>query len=76
MELGPLTLLNTVGGSLILQGQDIIANLQVSTSGGVPLPPHLVNTAIGSYPVGSYQVRLRLTMGSGITPCQEIVIRC
>ena len=74
MELGPLTLLNAVGGSLILQGQDIIVNLQVSSSGpSIPPPPHVVLTTIGSYPAGSYQVRLRLTMDSGITPCQEIV---
>ncbi|MEO7917352.1 MAG: hypothetical protein ABIR16_06880 [Dokdonella sp.] len=74
MELGPLTLANAVDGSLVLQGQDIIANLQISTSGpGVPPPPHVVVTTIGSYPAGSYQVRLRLSMDSGNIPCQEIV---
>ena len=74
MELGPLTLLNPAGGSLALQGQDIIANLQVSTSGpSIPPPPHVIVTTIGSYPAGSYQVRLRLSMDSGNTQCQEIV---
>ena len=74
MELGPLTLLNAAGGSLILQGQDIIVNLQVSSSGpSIPPPPHVVLTTIGSYPAGSYQVRLRLSMDSGNIQCQEIV---
>ena len=73
MELGPLTLLLPFGGSVIQQGQDIIVNLRVDPFGGVPPPPNIVTITIGSYPAGSYQVRLRLTLNSGSTPCQEIV---
>ena len=75
MELGPLTLFNAIGGSLLMQGQDIIVNRQLSTSGpSIPPPPHVVVTTIGSYPAGSYQMRLRLTLDSGTTQCQEIVV--
>lgn len=73
MELGPPTYLLPFGGSLMQQGQDIIVNLRVDPFGGVPPPPNIVTTTIGSYPAGSYQVRLRLTLNSGSTPCQEIV---